>query len=490
MADAYRRLFWLIIATYLILAAAYALMTPLWQAPDEPAHFNNIVGIARTGHLPVLRPGDYDQTYLEQLKAEKFPPELSIAPVRYEGHQPPLYYLLMLPLWLIFQPAGVNIQVWALRLANVVIGAVGIGLIELGVRRLFPRRPHLSLLAMGFAAFLPMHIAMNASINNDALAELFIAAVMVRLLGHVSEEESSQGAWALTGLLTGLALLTKFQTYFLVLLTIGVWGWQARQGKWNTRTWQNLAALLLPMIILPLPWWLRNMMQYGLTDPLGLKRHTAVVVGQPRTGDWIASQGWFAFGDRFITFTFRSFWGVFGWMGAFMDVRVYMGLTILAILMLTGVFYQLHRWYRRELTLSPAQTRGLWLLIAQIFAVTAAFLWYNLDFVQHQGRYLFPALLPISLAAAAGLLGVFSLPGSRWGIRAALVLLVGGLVLGVIEGDVNKWWIAMTGAAIVVLIGRQWLRQLEAFWWGLAIEGMMALTALYALLGVILPQLR
>ncbi|MCI0625154.1 MAG: hypothetical protein L0387_26510, partial [Acidobacteria bacterium] len=33
----------------------------------------------------------------------------------------------------------------------------------------------------------------------------------------------------------------------------------------------------------------------------------------------------------------------------------------------------------------------------------AVYLYYNLDFVQHQGRYLFPALIPIGLAAALGL---------------------------------------------------------------------------------------
>jgi hypothetical protein len=34
---------------------------------------------------------------------------------------------------------------------------------------------------------------------------------------------------------------------------------------------------------------------------------------------------------------------------------------------------------------------------------TFSFFWYNLTFVQHQGRYLFPALIPIGAAAALGL---------------------------------------------------------------------------------------
>ncbi len=483
------RLLALILAVHLALTTTYALLTPLWQAPDEPAHFNNVATIAQTGQLPQLQPGDYDQGYLEKLKAEKFPPALSIASVRYEGHQPPLYYLLMTPVWLLAEGAGMDVQVRVLRVANGIIGTLGLFFIWLAARRLFPQRPRLGLLAVGFAAFLPMHIAMNASINNDALAELFIAAVMVRLLGHVGGGETSARAWFITGALVGLALLTKFQTYFLAPLALGVWGWQAWRGVGGARAWRTVAGLLLPMLLLPLPWWLRNMRLYGPADPLGLNRHAAVVVGQPRTGDWIAAQGWGPFLDRFITFTFRSFWGVFGWMGVFMDARVYWLLTLLSVLIFTGVIFQVWRWRRGELCFSSGQKRGAWLLLAQLAAVIAAFLWYNLDFVQHQGRYLFPALLPISLLAAAGLLGAFSLRGSRWAGAAMLALLALGVGMGLAAGEAHKWRLLMTGLAAVILLGRGLLTRIDGFWWGLAVEAGMALVSVYALFGAILPQL-
>ncbi|MCX7851230.1 MAG: hypothetical protein N2383_00465, partial [Caldilineales bacterium] len=90
---------WLILAVYGLLAALYAVYTPLWQAPDEPAHFNNIRVLATTGRLPVLQPGDYDEAYLNTLKTRRFPSDLPITGLRYEGHQPPLYYLLATPVW-------------------------------------------------------------------------------------------------------------------------------------------------------------------------------------------------------------------------------------------------------------------------------------------------------------------------------------------------------------------------------------------------------
>ena len=106
-----------ILIVYGGLGTLFAIKTPSWQNPDEPAHYNYIAHLATERRLPVLRMGDYDGQYLERLKAERFPPELSIEPVRYESHQPPLYYLLAVPVYWLSQ--GLPL---ALRLFGVVLG--------------------------------------------------------------------------------------------------------------------------------------------------------------------------------------------------------------------------------------------------------------------------------------------------------------------------------------------------------------------------------
>ena len=484
----YHRWLLLILALYLGLVSAYAWLTPIWQAPDEPAHFNNIVTLGSTGHLAQLRTGDYNQAYLETLKARHFPPELSIASVRYEGHQPPLYYGLMVPVWLVVRHAPLTTQVHILRWVNGLIGLMGLGLLWLTARRLFPARPQIGVLAVGFAAFLPMHVAMNGAINNDALAEGMILAVVWRLLGHVQEEQSTLRAWGLTGLLIGLALLTKFQTYFLVPLAGGVWAWQT----WRSREalWQGLKgglALFLPMLLLPLPWWLRNMSLYGPLDPLGLRRHAMVVTGQPRTQAWIAREGWGPYLHRLITFTFQSFWGVFGWMGAFMDARAYMALTLFSVLILAGLSWQL--WRSKAWRLLPWQRRGILLLAVQWAAVVAAYVWYNLSFVQHQGRYLFPALGPWSLGVGIGLLAAFSAGGRRWALAAVAAVGLWWLGIGLWHGEVNKWGLLETGAMLALLVASRLLPRISPFAWGLMLEGGLFLLALYALWGVVIPML-
>ena len=80
-----------IIAVYLVLAVLFAVYTPAWQNPDEPAHYNYVKYLADQHRFPVLKPGDYPGEYLEEIKAARFPPEMSVEAIRYEFHQPPLY---------------------------------------------------------------------------------------------------------------------------------------------------------------------------------------------------------------------------------------------------------------------------------------------------------------------------------------------------------------------------------------------------------------
>ena len=44
----------LIIVIYLIVGTFYALLTPPWQTPDEPAHYNYVRFVAENLRYPVL----------------------------------------------------------------------------------------------------------------------------------------------------------------------------------------------------------------------------------------------------------------------------------------------------------------------------------------------------------------------------------------------------------------------------------------------------
>jgi hypothetical protein len=52
---------------------------------------------------------------------------------------------------------------------------------------------------------------------------------------------------------------------------------------------------------------------------------------------------------------------------------------------------------------APSVKSGIGYLIFWVILAVLVYIYYNTTFVQHQGRYLFPALIPIGLAFTIGL---------------------------------------------------------------------------------------
>ncbi len=420
MKKFYSALLWLILATYLILGALYAIYTPAWQVPDEPAHYNYIRSLAATGQLPVMETGDYNQEYLTLLVFEKkFSSDLSIEPLTYEDWQPPLYYALATPA---FGLTGG--QLVALRLLSVLLGGGIVALAFFIARQALPGHPAIALGTAAFVAFVPQHVAMLAGVNNDSLAELLMAGVMLKVLQITNYKLQIQDSkfqianspvlpsgagkiqilkrdWVLLGGLIGLGLVTKLSFYIAVPLV----AWALARYTFNSRFRPYASrfafyALLvgLPALIIAAPWWARNSAIYGWPDLLAQARHNAVVVGQPTSAWWIEQYGWGNLLQRFFTFTFQSFWGQFGWMTVLMPAHYYAALGALSLLALIGCLWAGLPRLKQLLADARFQLLGLWLVLNVLM-----YLYYNLGFVQHQGRYLFLALIPIGLAFTVGL---------------------------------------------------------------------------------------
>ena len=382
---AQRRL-WLVVvlAAYFLAALCYVFITPLWQAPDEPAHYNYVRDVATRLSLPVLQPGDYPHDYLEELKAAHFPPERSIASIRYEGHQPPLYYILAAVVLMPLRDSALAAQVYALRLLSVFLGLVVIVLTYRLGRHLWPSSGGKAVAIAAASAFVPMHTAVSAAINNDALAEMLLLAAVLQAIGLKCEEGSSLdrppkwkgarevSAPAMTGLLVGLCLVTKMTAFIALPLAMLAFllrnlslkrregASPSRHGKGGGVLGSSLAALCLPAFALWVPWLIRNMAIYGLGDPFGQARHDAVVMGQLRTAEQLAQVGLSAMLREGARLTFESFWGIFGWMGVPMHEQVYLVLALVTALAIGGLAIRVWHGVRW----SASQQRGLLLLAA------------------------------------------------------------------------------------------------------------------------------
>jgi 4-amino-4-deoxy-L-arabinose transferase-like glycosyltransferase len=489
-----------ILLAYGYIAVGYARGTPRWNNPDEPAHVNVIRQIAMTGTLPVLSEGDWDQALLDRLRTAWFPNDYEVDRIRYEGHQPPLYYLLAAPIHRLTAWMPLNRQILVLRLFSIAIGSLTVVAAFVAAREAAPDLPVLAVLTAATVAFVPMNTAISAAVNNDclasALAGLTLAALMVGRRRGFSER------WAVgLGVLIGALVLTKLTVYVfvpLILVTLFIAGrsplpegegvgslslWERAGVRARSLRWPAIAAGVGLLIC---GWWLvHNMLLYGPFDPLAMTRHDQIVVGQPR---WTAYD-LEAF-DFFFRILFRSFWGVFGWMGVVLDDGFYILYLVLTLLGLAGLALTPTR---EALTPRPplpavgeggptreprpgspspahrdvgpqgrpttgplprgtadvraAQRLGRgslkhrdllgWATLLVFGEVT----YYNLTFIQPQGRSLFPALVPIALFLSSGWLRLAS--GAT---RGPLVRL---LTAGVLAGAI-AWGLGEAAGTIAV----------------------------------------
>ncbi len=424
-----RTLLALIFIGYSVIAALFAIRTPAWQTPDEPAHYNYVAQVATQGCCPVIQAGDWDSPYLEQLKAARFAPELltRFDTIQYEDHQPPLYYLI--------QALVYRLSDGSLVVMRLVSAAFGLGIIACAwaiPRRLLPDQPQVALATAAFVAFLPQHVALLASVNNDSLAWLLVAVLIWLTVRYILGDRIP--VWGL-GLLMGIALLTKLSAIFMVgVIGLAILLRQASSLQRPASSQNNdrsnskplaisyqlsamskaWAAFLLPTLLLGGIWWARNVSVYGFPDVFGLREHDRIVADQLRTATFMAENGVQGYWSHALRTTFTSFWGQFGWMGLPLWDWLYNGLLVVTVVLVVGLVI------RKKLSAISYQPsaadearlvpnlltagRLAWLLLA-LCALLAAlqYGYYNLEFLQLQARYMFTGLIPFGIGLALGM---------------------------------------------------------------------------------------
>lgn len=376
---------------YAALAYGYVTLTPPWQNPDEPAHFNYVAYVATTGGLPVLQPGDWDSGLLQRLKTGTLQPSDDIGRIRYESWQPPLFYLLAAP---IYRLGPSDTALYRLRAFDAVLGGITL-LVAYAAARLV-LVPLLAAVVPLAMTGVPMFTAVSASLSADPLANLFAAALVLTLLLRRPVPP------ILLGVLLGLGLLTKLELAIFVPLAIGVIALGPR------RSLRERVGVLLVAAAVTTPWLVHQVTSYGWTDPFAIARHSAVVTDQQRFSGFSAR--WL---EQFATVSFHSFWAQFGWMSVVAPDRLYLIWGAITAVAVVGLCLN------RGIVRQPSWQ----LLLATFLVAFVAYVGYNLSFVQFQGRYLFTAMLPIAILLVRGWSAVPPRPLASPAIALALVAL-------------------------------------------------------------------
>lgn len=439
----------------------HAILVPLYHGPDESKHVDMLFAVREPGGWPgppgrrmneqVVRstqavgfePGRAARTADEAVPRAQRPALEELAPdtpseVRNQMWQhPPLGYVgtaAALGVVTAVVPASAG---WShdqvIGLARLLDGLVLVPLplfAYWAARRLTGPGTAASSAAV-LAAAVPAAAHIGGTVTNDGLLVALLGLLTVPLV-HVATGDLSLRTAAVTGVVAGLALLTKGFALFAPLWIASAYALAAWRGGPALRRRAGAAAAVAAGLLGVVGgwWWLRNLLQLGVVQPQGIVFPAASPGFVPDVGSWVAAAA------RLLP---RTFWGYFGWIEAPLPwpaVAAAAGVVTAGVALAVAARPPQARWRRADVALllgALAGTAGIMLYGSwSIYAATG-------ERVALHGRYLLPGLVGLAVAAALGL--ATAVP-TRWrrALPAGLLAGAGALHVTAFAALLDRYW--------------------------------------------------
>jgi len=397
----------------LILVVAY----PPFQGHDEVAHLSYLATLAEDGRIP---------TFSDEIPTELEPYSRYTLdwPALYTANHPVLYYVTALPFyWL--APDDHEARLYAVRLAAVVFYLLTIWLTYLIARNLFPDNPLVMIGAPAIVAFQPQLGFEGAIVNNDMLAIAFGTLILYLCVRALRNGLTLRIALAI-GVTCGLGLLTKATLTALLPIVAGVAIWlrwprpweTVRRPDWLRGTAVRAAAVIVPVVVLALPWYMFLRRTYG--------DFTAFEATQELQSDWNRPAGTFTdllFSRTFHEERIHETWGYYGWRLIPLESSQLAVIYVMMALALLGCIVGIIRWRVSSASQADApQVAGIVTIVSAALLMYGAMVYFGTMFLLTQARYYFP-IVPAAVVLATAGLG--SLVPNRWQQPATVMLVAG-----------------------------------------------------------------
>ena len=372
------------------LMVAWSFAIPVFEGPDEPAHWRYANYLHQNHALPLDTPNlpEAASPPLYYLLIAPFAVDAKFPPIGYVGEEEGRRFNLFPPR--LYQNASDDFaRYWpfrAARLLSVLISIFTIWFCTLAGREVSGRLGT-GLLVGGLVAFWPMFTFRGMNVSNDALMTMLSALALYLIVRLIKRGF----AWE-TGIFAALAVagafLSKISAVVLsVPLLLAV---ISEKAPWRAKL-LRAGALGAIMLVIVSPWLIRNQLLYGdlLARSVIVKVATEVGLLHKHSLGSVYFRTLFPY--RLIT----SFIGNFGWLTLPLPLSVYLVYSI--ALVSAGACWIAGVWQRRiDFRLSS-------ILSSTIALSLMVIVYLNFTQPQAQGRLMFPALPAIAVLLGLGL---------------------------------------------------------------------------------------
>ena len=387
------------------LMVAWSFAVPVFEGPDEPAHWQYACYLNQKHALPLYGPS-FTEAYSPPLYY------LLIAPLAVDAKLPAIGYgmehdriLMLFPPRLFQNTSGDFGLYWpfrAARLVSVLISVFTIWFCALAGMEA-SGGPGTGLLVGGLVAFWPMFTFRGMNVSDDALVAA-LSALALYLIVRLIKRGFTWGMGIFAALAVAGAFLSKTSAIILpVPLFLAV---ISEKISWRAKV-TRAGVLGLVMFVIVAPWLIRNEYLYG---DLFTQRAMFTAVGNLIHEHSLGSM---YFRTYFPLILIRSFIGTFGYMTLPLPILAYLVYTI--ALVSAGACWIWGVLQRR------IDFRFSAILSSVIVLNLIVVIYVNLTFTAPQGRYMLPALPAIALLLGLGLESRCSWSESR------MILTLGGL---------------------------------------------------------------
>ena len=379
---------------------------PLNGNPDEVDHRDYVRLLIQHHGFVKFTPAPFDM------------PSTDDKPRPFETHQPPLYYLLCVPVQIM--SGG---SVFAVRMVAAILQLLTILVVFRALRDVFPERPAVYLGGAAYVAFLPSQAQLSGAITNDSLTTL-LCAVLFWKLARLFRRDRHWRDSVLIGVTLGVGLLTKSSVLQLIPIIAVAFAFSVWLGRRTAR--QAVLDFCIAIgigLLIAAPWLIRNILLYG--DPLALHIFQQTGPAYLRE-DIMTAFGW-SFGDYARNVGVRSFATFWYLLDPNLPLRHFTGdagplvvVLVLALVSLFGVYKG-----SKQGEGAVVERRFLGFCILAILIIAPFFLKFVLTYFQAQGRYFLPVLLPAAAVTAAGWAAIVPARRGAIGVGVMILLLIG-----------------------------------------------------------------